>query len=125
MLQEDFHWEYFERWLFDSGEWKKGLREGRGSFTYANGDKYDGDFKNDERNGEGTYTYQNGDIYKGSYENDLRHGPGTYTYADDDESTYGDDNKIFHVEYKKGRLVSGGPLKEKSKSTTTTLAEDD
>lgn len=34
------------------------------------------------RNGVGTYTYVNGDTYEGDWSNNLRHGQGTYTYAD-------------------------------------------
>ena len=34
------------------------------------------------RNGVGTYTYANGDTYEGEWSNNLRHGQGTYTYAD-------------------------------------------
>ena len=34
------------------------------------------------RNGFGTYTYANGDTYEGEWSNKLRHGQGTYTYAD-------------------------------------------
>ena len=34
------------------------------------------------RNGVGTYTYTNGDTYEGEWSNNLRHGQGTYTYAD-------------------------------------------
>lgn len=39
-----------------------------------------GHWKDDVRSGQGTYTYSNGDIYDGNWSNNLRHGMGTYTY---------------------------------------------
>ncbi len=33
------------------------------------------------KHGFGTYTYSNGDTYEGEWNNNLRHGQGTYTYA--------------------------------------------
>ena len=37
--------------------------------------------KNDQRHGQGTYTHANGDKYEGGYKNNLMDGQGTYTYA--------------------------------------------
>ncbi len=41
----------------------------------------------DLRNGYGTYTYSNGDTYEGDWSNSLRHGEGTYTFSSS-ESKY-------------------------------------
>lgn len=41
-----------------------------------------GDWSNDSRNGTGTYTYTNGDKYEGEWSNNMRHGHGAYTYAE-------------------------------------------
>ena len=41
-----------------------------------------GEWADDVKNGFGTYTYANGDTYEGEWSNNLRHGQGTYTYAD-------------------------------------------
>ena len=43
---------------------------GKGVYTYATGDKYDGEFKDDKMNGKGVYTYANGDKYDGEYKDD-------------------------------------------------------
>ncbi|MCH5274123.1 MAG: hypothetical protein J1E35_10645 [Lachnospiraceae bacterium] len=41
--------------------------EGRGVYTYANGDIYGGDFKGGVREGHGVYRFANGDVYDGEW----------------------------------------------------------
>ena len=36
----------------------------------------------DQRNGKGVYTYANGDTYNGEWSDNLRHGQGIYQFAD-------------------------------------------
>ena len=36
----------------------------------------------DQRNGRGVYTYTNGDTYDGEWCDNMRHGQGTYQFAD-------------------------------------------
>ena len=66
------------------GEYLNGKREGKGIYTYNNGDKYEGEYKNDLKDGNGCYKYKNGDIYTGEYKNGLFDGKGKYEYADGD-----------------------------------------
>ena len=47
------------------GEFKNGLREGKGKIKYKNNDKYDGMWKNDKYNGKGIYYFHDGSIYDG------------------------------------------------------------
>ena len=60
------------------GEFKMGLRDGKGIYTYKNGSYYDGEWKNDKRNGKGTFynpkhkwayigTFQEDEICEGGY----------------------------------------------------------
>ena len=42
---------------------------GYGTYTYANGSKYDGEWKDAKRNGLGTYTFANGTVDKGIWKN--------------------------------------------------------
>ena len=67
------------------GGWKKGLRDGVGTFKYTNGDVYTGEWKNGNRTGEGTFKYANGDNYKGGYLYGKRHGNGTFNYSNGDK----------------------------------------
>lgn len=48
---------------YDSGEFKFGKREGKGVFTWHDGERYEGGFKNDKRDGFGTYYYANKVIF--------------------------------------------------------------
>lgn len=59
-----------------------GLKEGKGTFAWENGDKYTGDFSADTLNGKGTYTYKDGASYKGEFVEGKRSGTGTFTYTD-------------------------------------------
>ena len=42
---------------------------------------YTGSFVNDVREGQGTYTWANGDSYTGSFSKNKLNGEGTYTWA--------------------------------------------
>ena len=55
---------------------------GKGTYYYANGDKYEGMFENNQRHGKGTYYYANGDKYVGMWKNGKAHGKGTFYWAD-------------------------------------------
>ena len=51
------------------------------TYSWANGDKYEGLFKDGMKHGRGLYTYKNGRSYRGDYVNDKFEGYGTYTFA--------------------------------------------
>jgi hypothetical protein len=59
-----------------------GQREGRGTYTFANGNVYEGEWKAGKKEGRGTYTYADGAVYEGEYKAGEMEGRGTYTYAD-------------------------------------------
>ena len=61
-----------------SGKCKNGLAQGNG---LAEGkDKYNGHFKNGFPDGKGTYTWANGNTYEGDWKNGKRNGSGKSTY---------------------------------------------
>lgn len=66
-------------WWYE-GEWENGQRNGQGTYTFYNGDKYVGEWKNQERNGLGTETFANGGKYEGEWKGDKKNGQGTYTF---------------------------------------------
>ena len=60
------------------GKCKKGLAHGKGEATGV--DQYKGQFSKGFPEGKGTYTWANGDIYKGRWEKGKRNGEGVHTY---------------------------------------------
>ena len=64
------------------GEWKNGMRDGKGTETFADGYKYVGEFKYGNRSGQGTITLKDGYKYVGELKYNKRNGQGTETYPD-------------------------------------------
>ncbi len=60
------------------GDCKDGLANGKGTATGE--DKYTGQFKNGLPDGKGKYSYKNGNSFKGTWVNGLKEGRGTYIY---------------------------------------------
>ena len=58
-----------------------GLRNGKGKYTYANGDVYVGEYRNGRKNGKGIYEWVNGNVYDGDWLANKRHGKGKVTWA--------------------------------------------
>lgn len=69
------------------GDFRAGLKHGKGVKTWLWGDRYDGEFVEDLKQGAGIYTWgprglSNGQRYVGEYLADRRHGFGTYSWPD-------------------------------------------
>ncbi|GEM_PF-969929 len=64
------------------GEFREGVRTGRGLMTYPDGTKYVGDWQNDKPHGKGTLISIDNFEYSGEFANGVRHGQGTLTTAD-------------------------------------------
>ena len=48
------------------GQWKNGLRNGKGTYYYSNGNiRYEGDYVNNKREGYGKYIWEDGEYYIG------------------------------------------------------------
>ena len=45
------------------------MRNGQGTYTFANGERYVGSFRDNQLSGEGTYTWPSGKTYTGRFEN--------------------------------------------------------
>ena len=93
------------------GEWKDGLRHGKGKFTWNNGDTYDGSWVEDKRHGQGTYVWHDGSKYKGNYSHGIRCGYGIYYYTNGTiyEGTWQDNLKhgIANFYYKESVNIGG------------------
>ena len=83
------------------GHWKNGEPDGQGTHTYASSNKYQGGWKNGLKNGQGTFTFANGDIYQGQWKNDKKDGQGTYTWANGEK---------YQGKYKKDKIDGWGTL---------------
>ena len=55
-------------------------KNGKGTFVWPDGKKYDGDWKEGERVGQGTSTWPDGAQYTGAYKNTKKHGEGTFIW---------------------------------------------
>jgi hypothetical protein len=59
------------------GQWKDGLPDGQGTYTWADGEKYVGEWKDGLPDGLGTFTTPDGFKYVGEFKDGDRHGQGT------------------------------------------------
>ena len=87
--------------IFD-GEYKNGLRNGKGKEFYENNElKFDGEYKNGLRNGKGKEFYENEKLlFDGEYLNGLRHGFG--------KEYYKNGKLLFEGEYLNGKRNGDG-----------------
>ena len=53
--------------------------DGKGTYTWPDGSKYQGDYKDNKKHGNGIYTYTDGSKYECVYKEDKKHGKGIYT----------------------------------------------
>ena len=79
---------HIETYTWDDGDvyegyWKGEYPHGKGKMTYANGDVYVGEWNDGEKHGIGKMTYANGDFYEGGWQNDFEHGKGKKNYGED------------------------------------------
>jgi len=63
------------------GHMQKGKENGKGVYTWANGDRYEGDFVGGKQTGKGLYTWHDGSRYQGDFANNKRTGKGIFTWA--------------------------------------------
>ena len=79
------------------GDFVDGIYEGRGAYTYADGEGYVGEFENGKFEGAGIYTYANGDKYVGDFKAGKKSGRGVYTRADGsiEKGVFSDDKLIY------------------------------
>ena len=67
------------------GETKKGLPNGKGTYSHPNGEKYEGEWKVGEFDGKGTLSSSDSIKYEGEWKEGRFNGKGTYIYWDGDK----------------------------------------
>ena len=63
------------------GEYQNGIRQGKGTYTHADGTVRKGTFINGQMTGKGTMDSEDGQHYEGDFINYRMHGQGKVTYA--------------------------------------------
>ncbi|PID47355.1 MAG: hypothetical protein CR967_04785 [Proteobacteria bacterium] len=58
------------------GGFQNGYIQGKGKYSWFNGDIYEGDWVNNKRTGKGKYIWANGSYYEGDWVNGVRNGYG-------------------------------------------------
>jgi len=111
-----FENEPFNNTIKYTGEWKDGLRHGKGENLFTNGDVYTGEWINGLRHGNGTCVFRNGDVYEGEWKNGLEDGEGMETFSSLDK----DSLAIYKGHYKMGEKNGFGKLFNKNKLTGKT-----
>lgn len=83
------------------GEFKKSLKDGKGTEFYHNGDKYIGEYLEGRPCGYGEYYWAQGAIYKGHFCDGLMDGKGTYINSRGDryEGNYKEGKKHGYGEF--------------------------
>eukprot|EP01126_Amoeba_proteus_P023481 TRINITY_DN2359_c0_g1_i9.p1 TRINITY_DN2359_c0_g1~~TRINITY_DN2359_c0_g1_i9.p1 ORF type:complete len:240 (-),score=49.38 TRINITY_DN2359_c0_g1_i9:37-756(-) len=61
--------------------WKSDVFQGKGKFTWEDGDYYEGDFEGGIQHGKGTFFWKDGDKYEGDFLNSNMTGKGIFTWA--------------------------------------------
>jgi len=82
------------------GQWKGIAKQGYGTLTKPDGQRYEGCFVQDLAHGFGKYTTANGCVYEGQWAYQQAHGHGAYT--DGDGTTYEGE---WHEDEKTGRGI--------------------
>ena len=58
------------------GDWEEGVRTGRGVYVWPSASRYEGDWLAGRMHGQGSFTSPDGTRYEGGWLNDLKHGLG-------------------------------------------------
>ena len=93
------------------GEVREGKAQGRGVYTFANGDRYDGEYRDDKRHGRGVFDWATGDRYEGEFRENRRDGRGVLTTTTgsryDGEWRDGEQNGVGILTYADGARYAG------------------
>ena len=98
---------YFANGNRYEGDWVDNKRTGKGTFYFARGGRYEGDWVDNKRTGKGTYYFKSGDRYEGDLVAGRYHGKGTLYFADGSINQQGI--------WKDGKLVQAMALNETPK----------
>jgi len=78
-------------------------KNGKGTYTWPNGDKYIGNWKDDKADGKGTIIWANDDKYVGEFKDNDRTGQGTFTRSDGSQ---------YSGKFEKGKIIDKSFIKK-------------
>ncbi len=64
-----------------AGEWKDGMMNGQGTFTWPNGEKYVGEWKDNNKHGQGMHIFPDGKKHIGEWRDNYKNGHGVTTWS--------------------------------------------
>ena len=67
------------------GEYVDGKQHGLGKYRNEGGDEFEGSWVHGKRHGRGVSVFASGSRFEGDFQDDKQHGQGTYTWADGDK----------------------------------------
>jgi hypothetical protein len=73
-LEPPYEWRWYQR--------DNAMPDGRGTYAWADGARYEGGWKDGQRHGYGVMRYADRGIYRGGWYNDERHGKGVFVSGD-------------------------------------------
>lgn len=74
--------QYWPDGSFYEGYWRNNMANGRGRLIHADGDAYEGEWADDRAQGKGIYLHTDGAKYEGDWLEDQQHGTGKETWPD-------------------------------------------
>ena len=83
------------------GDFVNGLKHGKGKFTWANGNRYKGGFESGSISGKGRFIWKNGNEYKGTWKDNQMHGFGVFKWPD---------GKVYAGQYREDKKHGKGTL---------------
>ena len=93
------------------GEFKQGIREGRGKLILSNEDRFEGNFVKGKLEGYGKFISKDGEVYEGEFINGIPNGKGYKKYKDFSEYegnfTNGKENGFGIKKWKNGEIYEG------------------
>lgn len=100
-------WIRFNDGSLYEGDWLEGKRTGKGVLRWSKKEIYSGGFRDNELDGQGEYTYASGNQYSGGWDMGVRQGKGSFKWANGD-SYIGDWDKDKRTGY--GRINYAKPV---------------
>ena len=86
-----------------------GVKQGQGTYLFADGSRYKGAWEENHPNGHGVASYSDGSCYDGLWQEGMKHGKGTL---------FEGDGSVKHGEWRQDRFVRTIDKERQSRSIT-------